>query len=254
MAIKTNEYTRCVEVFSWVIAKDENEEKRIQNILIEHPDFYEYLIDPFILEIQENIFFGGTDGIKNLMRFYIDQLREIAFIYNEYKNIIFTDKEFTHFRSETDCQNLFQKIIIRNYEFADCLFVEIQRICMRFDVDYYEICDSISFDKEMFDCSYTEMYHQYKGSKKLEKHETDNTQKKLKWEGQKNQLYDVIRQLKKKELIANSYTEIATFICQNLEGFEKNFITVLKEIQKEERPAKNKRIDLDLSELLENDT
>jgi len=84
--------------------------------------------------------------------------------------------------------------------------------------------------------------------------EKENTQKKLKWEGQKNQLYDVIRQLKKKELIANSYMEIATFICQNLEGFETNFPTVLKEIQKDERPAKNKRIDLDLSELIENDT
>lgn len=73
--------------------------------------------------------------------------------------------------------------------------------------------------------------------------------KKLIWQGNKNQLYDVVRQLKKKDHISNSYTEIAGFICQNFEGFGSNYTTVLKEIQREQRPAKNKRIDLDLSEL-----
>lgn len=77
--------------------------------------------------------------------------------------------------------------------------------------------------------------------------------KKITWNGANNQLYDVIRQLKKKDLIANSYLEIASFICLNFEGFETNFSTVLKEIQKDERPTKNKRINLDLSELPEID-
>lgn len=75
--------------------------------------------------------------------------------------------------------------------------------------------------------------------------------KKLKWNASNIQLYDVIRQLKKKELISNSYVEIAGFICQNFEGFESNYSTVLKEIQREQRPPKNKRIDLNLSVLPE---
>ena len=73
--------------------------------------------------------------------------------------------------------------------------------------------------------------------------------KKIKWDGSKIQLYNVIRQLKKKELISNSYLEIAGFICQNFEGFETNFSTVLKELQREIRLPKGKRIDLELSEL-----
>lgn len=77
--------------------------------------------------------------------------------------------------------------------------------------------------------------------------------KKLKWNGSNIQLYDVIRQLKKKDLIVNSYVEIAGLICQNFEGFESNYSTVLKEIQREQKPPKNKRIDLDLSELPETD-
>lgn len=69
---------------------------------------------------------------------------------------------------------------------------------------------------------------------------------KLKWQGQKNQLYDVIRALKSKGLIGNSYEELAVFIKQNIDLFQNTALsTIQKEIGKNKRPPKSKRINLD---------
>lgn len=69
----------------------------------------------------------------------------------------------------------------------------------------------------------------------------------LKWKGQKNQLYSVFRQLKDADLITNSYEELAWFIHHHVEQFQQNAIsTIVKEISRPGQPAKNKRINLEL--------
>jgi hypothetical protein len=77
--------------------------------------------------------------------------------------------------------------------------------------------------------------------------ETIDTFIKLKWVGQKNQLYDVLRGLKNKGLIGNSYEDLAVILKQNVEIFQHTSLsTILKEIGKDKRPPKNKRVDLDI--------
>jgi hypothetical protein len=76
---------------------------------------------------------------------------------------------------------------------------------------------------------------------------------KLKWEGQKNQLYSVLSQLKDKDLIKNTYNELADFLKNHVLGFQ---VTAKETIEKElkknydlpENLAKNKRINLDLDQ------
>jgi hypothetical protein len=76
--------------------------------------------------------------------------------------------------------------------------------------------------------------------------ETFDKSIKLKWQGQKNQLYDVIRTLKSKGLIGNSYEELAVFIRQNIDSFQNTALsTIQKEVGKNKRPPKAKRINLD---------
>lgn len=78
------------------------------------------------------------------------------------------------------------------------------------------------------------------------KNETIDILLKLKWQGQKNQLYDVIRILKNKGLIGNSYEELAVFIKQNIDSFQNTALsTIQKEIGKNKRPPKGKRVNLD---------
>jgi hypothetical protein len=67
------------------------------------------------------------------------------------------------------------------------------------------------------------------------------------WRGQKNQLYDVLRQLKDKDLLANSYEDLAVFIKQNVDIFKNTSLsTIQKELGKDKRPPKNKRLNIDL--------
>ena len=70
---------------------------------------------------------------------------------------------------------------------------------------------------------------------------------KIKWSGQKNQLYDVLRILKEeKKLIENSYPDLAVFLKQTFEGFENTALsTIQTELQRDKRPPKGKRVNLD---------
>lgn len=73
---------------------------------------------------------------------------------------------------------------------------------------------------------------------------------KLDWKGQKNQLYFVIRELKNKyEFINNSYNEIAEFLIENVSGFQNTKKeTVEKELKKNTKLPKNKRVEIKLNE------
>jgi len=70
---------------------------------------------------------------------------------------------------------------------------------------------------------------------------------KIKWDGQKNQLYDVIRQLKEREnKILNSYTDLAVFLKTNFEMFDNTSLSTIEtELQRGKRPPKRRRINLD---------
>ncbi len=69
---------------------------------------------------------------------------------------------------------------------------------------------------------------------------------KLIWKGQKNQLYNVLRQLKNDyELIGNSYNSIADFLIENVTGFENTGKeTIEKELKKTAPLPKAKRINI----------
>ncbi|XVJ66862.1 MAG: hypothetical protein HEQ40_12110 [Lacibacter sp.] len=73
---------------------------------------------------------------------------------------------------------------------------------------------------------------------------------KLIWNGQKNQLYSILRQLKEltykdNPLLSNSYNSLAEFVKQNVSGFEKTKKgSIEKEITKPKPLPKNKRIEI----------
>ncbi|TDW96186.1 protein kinase family protein [Dinghuibacter silviterrae] len=70
--------------------------------------------------------------------------------------------------------------------------------------------------------------------------------KKLKWKGQKNQLYYVLRLLKNKDLIANSYEELSVFLQTNVDVFKDTSLsTITKQLARPQKLPKARRIDLD---------
>lgn len=80
--------------------------------------------------------------------------------------------------------------------------------------------------------------------------EIGNKIMKLQWNGNKNQLYWLFRELKnlankkKQPIISNSYDEIATFIVQHFTGFENaNLPTITKELKSNKKPKKAINID-----------
>lgn len=69
---------------------------------------------------------------------------------------------------------------------------------------------------------------------------------KLNWLGQKNQLYYVIRLLKEKGLLGNSYEEIALFLKTSVDQFQDTALsTITKAIGKETTLPKSRRINID---------
>jgi len=85
---------------------------------------------------------------------------------------------------------------------------------------------------------------------KIKEPERVNKPLKLKWTGNKNQLYSVIRQLKNDfELITNSYNELAEFLISNVTGFENTSKeTVEKELKKDKQPPKPRRVNINPEE------
>lgn len=77
---------------------------------------------------------------------------------------------------------------------------------------------------------------------------------KLKWKGSKTQFYDILRQLKSLEnidgekLITNSYEDLAFYLKMNVDVFSDTALsTITKEIGKNKRPPKNRRIDISIT-------
>ena len=69
----------------------------------------------------------------------------------------------------------------------------------------------------------------------------------IKWDGNNNQLYDVIRQLKKRGLIISSYADLAIFLKKNIDKLEHTALsTIQKELERGQRPTKARRVNLDL--------
>lgn len=72
---------------------------------------------------------------------------------------------------------------------------------------------------------------------------------KLQWKGQKNQIYNVLRQLKDYDLIANSYNSLADFLIQNVTGFEDTKKeTIETEFKRNKDLPKPKRIKIEPGE------
>jgi len=73
---------------------------------------------------------------------------------------------------------------------------------------------------------------------------------KLKWKGAKNQLYNVLRQLKNDhDMIGNSYNELADFLISNVQKFNNNKKeTVEKELKRGQPLPKSKRIKIEPGE------
>jgi hypothetical protein len=85
------------------------------------------------------------------------------------------------------------------------------------------------------------------------KSEDNNPQKnidlkiKLKWRGDKTQMYHVIRQLKSNNVLVSSYEDIGLFLIQNIDKFDGSELsTVINELQKKkyDKIPHSKRIDL----------
>ena len=69
---------------------------------------------------------------------------------------------------------------------------------------------------------------------------------KLKWKGQKNQLYEVLRILKEKDLLTGSYEDLALFIKTHVEGFADTALsTIVKQLARPQNLPKDRRINLD---------
>ncbi|HRN95182.1 MAG TPA: hypothetical protein PL084_10710 [Chitinophagales bacterium] len=116
---------------------------------------------------------------------------------------------------------------------------------------------SIAFDESPFGLGNTFFWHDLNlrsiPSNSQETITSNPTLVKIKWSGNNNQLYDVLRQLKEdKKLILNSYTDLAVFIKTNFEGFEKTALSTIEtELSRGKRPTKAKRIKLDLPDTTE---
>ena len=64
-----------------------------------------------------------------------------------------------------------------------------------------------------------------------------NSKMKLKWKGNKTQMYHVIRQLKSNDVLISSYEDIGLFLIQSIDKFEGSDLgTVINELQKK-KPA-----------------
>lgn len=80
---------------------------------------------------------------------------------------------------------------------------------------------------------------------KIEEPVLEHATKQLKWSGQKNQLYDVIRKLKDQGLLENSYEELAVFIKAHVDIFNGTSLsTISRQLSRPQKLRKAKRINI----------
>lgn len=167
--LNTEILDRCVKLMNLNRDGDENVIREMLNLDLK---MGKDLVDPFKKEINFNLLSKETAlGKKDLIAYYIYEFNDMPSTFNqnkeyilegtlsyntpEYRAISHTNKDGVQRRL-----NDLELYYVHCHELFDCIFYEIQLCCIKYKIDFYEICRDLKFQTNLFDDGISMFYNE----------------------------------------------------------------------------------------------
>jgi len=166
--IPTDELEKCKRITGYWM---NGEEEVVKELLSSHKELFETFVDSFAKELNANLLIKETkEGKTDLIKYYIFEFWELNgfFKHNEktlYKSIkgnTITPREVDEVGSE------YEKYVIVCNDLFDYLFYEIQVCCIKYNIDFFQICDELNFNLQYLDSGITMGFEDRKTEKKVD--------------------------------------------------------------------------------------
>ncbi|HRP55238.1 hypothetical protein [Agriterribacter sp.] len=151
------EFEKCLYVIGYWINMDKSSIK----LLNENIRIVEEYVTPFSKELNTNLLLKDTfEAKRDLIRYYIFEFRDLQGFFKENKEILFTGSrsnygplryEYTNEKGRKRKLNEYENYVINSHELFDMMIHDIQLCCIKYKIDFFEVCDELYFSTEIFD-------------------------------------------------------------------------------------------------------
>ncbi len=166
--MKTESLRNSIRILDFRSNLDEEyRQSLIEELSRPDQDIMTNFIEPFSTELNRNLLHKESqDGLKIVIRHYIDTFLIVVPHITSTKNIILEKNEILNDISEygvplvlesSDLSDYYKYVILSYYIF-DYHFYDIQTCCLKYNLDFFKFCREIHFSIELIDIAVTQHY------------------------------------------------------------------------------------------------
>ena len=158
--MNTKELESCLHIIGYWLNEDETV---IQKILNSETQIIEQFVKPFNKELNSNLLNEKTiEAKRDLIKFYVFEFFELQGFFKKYNEILSTGSlsnytpTFYQYINENGTVrklNEFENYVVNSWQLFNILFNEIQLSCIKYNIDFFKVCDELNFSTEYFDAS-----------------------------------------------------------------------------------------------------
>lgn len=156
--MNTKELESCLHIIGYWLNEDETVIKKILN---SETQIIEHFVKPFNKELNSNLLNEKTiEAKRDLIKFYVFEFFELQGFFKKHNEILFTGSlsnytpvfyEYTNENGTVRRLNEFENYVVNSWQLFDILFNEIQLSCIKYNIDFFKVCDELNFSTEYFD-------------------------------------------------------------------------------------------------------
>jgi hypothetical protein len=156
--MNTNELESCLHIIGYWLNEDETV---IEKILNSETQILKQFVEPFRKELNSNLLNKDTiEAKRDLIKFYVFEFIELQGFFKEHNEILFTGSHCNYtpvFYKHTNENgtvrklNKFENYVVNSWQLFDMLFNEIQLCCIKYNIDFFKVCNELNFSTEYFD-------------------------------------------------------------------------------------------------------
>jgi len=160
--MNTKELENCLHIIGYWLNKDETV---IDKILNSETHIVKHFFEPFRKELNSNLLNKDTiEAKRDVIKFYVFEFWELQGFYKEYEEILFTGSIcnytpvfYEHINENRTVRKLskFENYVVNSWILFDMMFNEIQLCCIKYKIDFFNVCTELNFSTKYFDSSAT---------------------------------------------------------------------------------------------------
>ena len=161
--METKELERCLHLIDYWSNGDETV---INKMLNNEIDIVKDFVEPFRRELDNNLLSKDTnEAKKDLIKYVVFEFYELQGFYKAYNEILFYGSygnysavfyEHTNEAGTKRKLNEFENYVVNSYILFDMLFNEIQLCCIKYEIDFFKVCNELDFSTGYFDSGITQ--------------------------------------------------------------------------------------------------